>query len=114
MNDFLDISKQDFSFLGKGSSVKGIFKLQGDTRVCAEIEGEVHVCDNALLAIEKEGKIVGKVTCDNITIHGIFEGVLKAKGKVTIHSSAIVQGEINATDLVVHPGALLDMDAHTD
>jgi len=114
MPDYIDISEQDFSFLGKGSKIKGEFKLMGPTHLNSFVEGDIEMIDNSDLSIEKDGSVTGRIKCHNIDIYGHFEGVLEASGRIVVYPSAGIKGEINASGLVVHPGATLNVDAHTE
>ena len=64
--------------------------------------------------IEKNGAVTGEVTCNNIEVYGNFEGIIKASGKVTLYPSAEVKGRVEAMELRIYPGAVLNMDGHTD
>ena len=70
--------------------------------------------NNADLIIEKNGAVTGEVACNNIEIYGNFEGMIKASGKVTLYPSAKVKGRVEATELRIYPGAVLNIDGHTD
>lgn len=109
----VNFTDQNFSFLGKGSSLTGRFNLKGPTHLFSYIEGEVKMADDSKLTIEREGKIKGKINCLNIDIHGTFEGIIEAKGKVTIFPSANISGQIIAEQLKIHPGATINFEGHT-
>jgi cytoskeletal protein CcmA (bactofilin family) len=114
MKEYIDLRNQDFSFFGKGSKISGVFTLKGATHLAGEIEGELHVEDEAELSIDRSGHLKGTINCHNIEIFGEFEGELNSSGKVTIYPPAIICGVINARDLVVYPGAKLNIDGHTN
>ncbi len=104
---------QNFSFLGKGSTMMGKFKLQGPTHLYSAIEGEVHMGDDSHLTIGRDGKVKGKISCLNLDIHGSFEGIIESKGKVTIFPSAQVSGQIVAKEFKIHSGASINFEGHT-
>ncbi len=56
---------------------------------------------------------IGNINCHNIEIHGQFEGTLKASGLVAIFPPASVTGDIQSEQLVVYPGAILNINGHT-
>ena len=114
MADYINLKEQDFSFFGGGSRLNGCFHLSGSTHVSSHIEGEIIMENNADLIIEKNGAVTGEVSCNNIEIYGTFEGIIKASGKVTLYPSAEVKGRVEATELRIYPGAVLNMDGHTD
>jgi cytoskeletal protein CcmA (bactofilin family) len=107
------INSQNFSFLGKGSSLMGKMNLYGPAHLYSSIEGEILMKDDSKLTIERDGKVKGKINCLNLDIHGAFEGVIEAKGKVTIYPSAEVSGQIVAKSFKIHPGSSINFEGHT-
>ncbi|MFZ8932744.1 MAG: bactofilin family protein [Bacteriovoracaceae bacterium] len=107
------LNNQNFSFLGKGSTLMGKLKLTGPTHLYSSIEGEILMNDDAKLIIERYGKVKGKINCLNLDIHGEFEGVIEAKGIVTVYPSAEVSGQVVAKELKIHSGANINFEGHT-
>ena len=110
----IDIKKMDFSFFGKGANLKGIFSLVGTTHLSAHLDGEVIVRDGGRFIIEDEGCLEGTLRGHDVDIFGTFEGTLKASGRVVIHSTAQVSGDIVAKGLVVKPNSQVNVKAHTE
>ena len=117
MDQFPQIKELEFTFFGKGSVLEGDFKLSGPTRIASHIKGEVIVSDNIegsnLISIEPEGKLEGKISCDDIEIYGLFKGEIHSKGVVTIFPNARFEGLLKAKNLIIHPGSYVEMEAHT-
>lgn len=111
--DYINLESQDFSFLGKGSHLEGSFQLKGTTRLASFIEGSINMKDNADLFIETSGKIRGEIVCHNLEVYGEIEGVVRATGKVSLYPPARFSGEISAENLVIYPGAQVNMDGKT-
>lgn len=109
----MEIKDQDFSFLGRGSFVSGTFKLKGPTHLFSVTEGEIIMLDEADLSIERDGEFKGKLICHNVDIYGEFEGILESTGKVTVYPPATITGKIQAKELVIYPGATVNMEGHT-
>ena len=114
MDDYINLEQQDFSHFGKDSRISGIFKLAGPTMISAHLEGELIMEDNSDICIERDGHFNGKIKCSNIKIFGTFEGGLISTGKVEIFPSACITGEIKAFNLVVYPGAKLNIEGHAE
>lgn len=113
MPDYIDIQKQDFSFLGKGSKISGVFHLQGPTHMSSEIDGEIFMKDKSDLCIEKSGCFIGNITCHNLEIYGHFEGSIESSGKVTVYPPANLTGKVKTKNLVIYPGATINIDGFT-
>ncbi len=112
--DYIQLAEQHFSFLGRGSKFTGIFQLQGATKISSEVEGEIDMGPDDHLTIEILGKVKGNIRCYDLEIFGQFEGIIYAKGTVIIHHTAHVSGEVNATNVIIKPGAILNTDLHTN
>jgi len=113
MQDYISIKDQNFSYLGKNSKMSGKFHLSGNTRISCDIDGEITMTDKSDLFIEPCASFIGTIHCHNIEVHGQFEGSLKASGIVSIYPPACVTGDIQCENLLVYPGAILNIDGHT-
>jgi cytoskeletal protein CcmA (bactofilin family) len=113
MNTELQLIDQDFSFLGKGTKVKGEFHLSGITHIACQLEGKLFMEKEMDLYIERDGLVKGNIEGHNIEIHGRFEGNILSTGKISIFPPAQISGKINAKHLMVFPGAVLDIEYHT-
>ncbi|MEI8347765.1 MAG: polymer-forming cytoskeletal protein [Pseudomonadota bacterium] len=51
--------------------------------------------------------------CHNVEIHGHFDGILHASGKITVYPPAQLSGKVKYKDLVVYPGSVLDIEYHS-
>jgi len=111
--EYHDFLEQNYSLFGRSCKLTGIFVLRGPAHVRGELEGEIIVENDSTLIIEREGLIKGNIKCENLEIHGRFEGIIEARGTLTIHPSAEIYGEMNAKNLIIHPGADLNADVHT-
>ena len=114
MEASLNISNQNFSLLGKGSKIKGTFIFSGLTRLNSLLEGEIVMETSDDLYIEKDAFIKGNIKCHNLNIYGIFEGTILATGKVCLYPCSQLTGKVNATQLEIHPGALVEFEGHTE
>jgi cytoskeletal protein CcmA (bactofilin family) len=108
-----DIVQQNFSIIGTESSLNGKFALKGESRIFAHLQGEITMVDQALLTLERSSVVTGKIECHDIEISGSFNGEINATGSMTIHPSARVEGQITSLNLMIAPGAVVNIDAQT-
>ena len=113
MPDYIHIQNQDFSFLGKGAKMIGVFHLQGPTHIYSSMDGEIFMENKADLCIEKTGVFTGNIVCHNLEIYGRFEGKIQSTGKVTVYPPAVLKGVINSKNLIVYPGAVINIEGAT-
>ena len=113
MTDYIEIQNKDYCYVGKKTHLTGEFRFHGITHLYGTLEGNIEMMEESELSVRPGGVIMGSITCHNLDVFGIVEGIIKSTGKVTIHAGAQVLGEINSANLVIKPGAILDSDAHT-
>ena len=65
------------------------------------------------ITIDPYGSFSGEVKCVDIEILGNFSGKLHARGKVVLQSSATVNGEIHCENIIIYPGAQVNMEGST-
>lgn len=111
--DFESAKKMDFTFIGQGCKLFGQFVFLGPTFIASSLEGEISMDGTAPLRIEKMGEIKGVIRGHDIDIFGKLEGKIISSGKVTIRSTALIKGEIHCKNLVIHPGANIELEAHS-
>ena len=114
MTDYIKIKNQDYSYYGIGSRLKGEIHLKGITHFASKFEGNIQVEDDADLYIEKDGSINGTINCNNIEIYGNIIGKLTAKGIVTIYPTGKLSGTVDSKNLIVYPGAILNIEGNTN
>lgn len=112
MNE-LDFKKLNFSVIGRGCQVEGDLKFTGDTLITCKIKGTVTVIDTAKLTLERGSSIEGDVYCHDIEVFGSLQGSIKSSGKLTVRSSAEISGNIQAKEICIYPGAVVNIEGHT-
>ncbi|MCO4752862.1 MAG: polymer-forming cytoskeletal protein [Bacteriovoracaceae bacterium] len=100
----------NFTMLGKGSEYEGDLRLSGDTVVNCKILGTLTILDGSKLTIEREAMIEGSIYCKDVEIFGEVSGSISAAGSMVVRSSGKVSGNIEAKNLSVYPGALLNIE----
>jgi cytoskeletal protein CcmA (bactofilin family) len=113
MEELFSLVDQNYSLIGQQSHLKGNFALYGTTHVQGSIEGDITMAENSLLVIGHLGEVTGSIHCGELEVHGRLRGNLMATGRVILHPGSHFEGEIRATRLVVHPGAIVNMKGET-
>ncbi len=60
------------------------------------------------IVVEKKGAVTAKVFASNLTVKGKVNGDVRARGKVEIAKTGRIHGDIDASRLIVHAGAIID------
>ena len=93
--------------LVKGTTIEGTIKASSDIRIDGTIKGNL-LCDSKVI-IGPTGLVDGEVRCTNAVIEGKFEGILHVKELLNIRESAVVNGDVTTSKLVVQPGAVFNV-----
>ena len=110
MSEPIRIEEQDYCFLGKGSRLRGEVRLGGTSHIACRVEGDVLVEGGGTLTIGPTGTVLGNISCRDLEVFGTVNGGISSSGKVTVFPTGRIDGELESSDLVVHPGAKVDID----
>ena len=113
MNTSLQLQEQSLSLLGKNSQFEGVFRFNGPARLSGRLNGELMMEGEHGLVIETGGFFEGNIHCHEVEIHGRFKGTLESHQKVVIFPLANVSGQIRTKNLIIHPGAQVNIDGKT-
>jgi cytoskeletal protein CcmA (bactofilin family) len=95
--------------IAAGSVVEGTLRARGMVQVDGTIDGaliaEGHV------SVGPEGKILGEVTADQLSVGGRIEGTVFARGHLLVLASGVVHGNARYTSLEVERGGVMDGSA---
>ena len=108
MPNYIDLKQLDFTMLGRGGRFKGVMSLEGPTHLSGHVDGDLIMKNDSDLCIQPYGVVIGEVHGRNIEIYGRVEGSIKATGTITLHASAVEKGVVQAANLVIRPGAVMD------
>lgn len=95
--------------IAAGSVVEGTLRVRGMVQVDGTIQGtliaEGHV------SVGPEGRIVGEVTADQLSVGGKVEGTILARSHLHVLASGSVRGDARYTSLEVERGGVMDGSA---
>ncbi len=114
MSDPIDTHIQDYTFIGPGTHIQGSLTFKGDTKVAGHIKGEVRVQGEIPLSIEPTGSVEGTIYCHNLSIYGEIKGDIHSQGTVSLFPSSRLDGQLEAANLVIHPGAVVNIEGKTE
>lgn len=114
MKEYIHLEKHDFTILGKNTSINGPTEFEGVTHLCGKIKGKIKMNDRSLLTIETFGVVEGHIECHDMNVYGTVKGEILSTGKITVYPSGRIIGNLVAKNIVIHPGARVDIEGHTD
>lgn len=94
------------TLIGEHCVVNGSLSGNGLLKVDGNIEGDINWQDD--LEIAETCNCNGNIICINAYISGKVVGNIVCQGTLTIESTGIVNGDINAKNLKINDGGILD------
>jgi cytoskeletal protein CcmA (bactofilin family) len=91
-----------FTFLGKGTSFKGIVSFDGTVRIDGRVEGEVHT--GGAVIVGESAIIKGVISAGSVVISGRVKGTVTAVQKVEIQKPGVLVGDIHSPALSIEDG----------
>jgi cytoskeletal protein CcmA (bactofilin family) len=92
--------------IAAGSVVEGTLRVKGMLQLDGTIQGTLIA--EGQVSVGPEGKILGDVQADNLTIAGRIEGTVNARGHLHVLASGVVQGGARYASLEVDRGGIMD------
>jgi cytoskeletal protein CcmA (bactofilin family) len=80
----------------------------------AEIQCNIEIENFAKIILEIGSMTEGNLNCFDVDIYGEFSGEIKSRGLVTIYPTAVINGKIIAKAMEILPGAVVNINGHTD
>jgi cytoskeletal protein CcmA (bactofilin family) len=91
------------NMIGKGTSIKGDIRSDGDFRVDGVLLGSIQ--SNGKIVVGVSGSIEGDITCQNADISGNVKATLKVKELLSMKATSKVTGDVQTSKLAIEPGA---------
>ena len=82
------LKNQEFTYIGKSTSLNGTFTFRGPTHLQGVLQGEIRVENSAKLVLEIGSTTEGSLECFDLDIYGDFTGEIKSLGHVTLFPTA--------------------------
>jgi cytoskeletal protein CcmA (bactofilin family) len=94
---------ENFTFLSRGASFKGIAHFEGTVRIDGRFEGELYAKGN--LVIGEHAVIKGTITAATLIAGGKIKGDITGTEKVQLLKSAILIGDVRTPSFMLEEGA---------
>jgi cytoskeletal protein CcmA (bactofilin family) len=108
------IQNQTFTTIGKSTDLRGNFHFIGTTHLLGKLSGDITMEGHAKIILEIGSITEGTLNCNDLEIYGEFTGEIKAQGLVTLYPTAVVNGKIIAKSMEILPGAVVNINGHTE
>jgi cytoskeletal protein CcmA (bactofilin family) len=95
--------------ISAGSIVEGTLRVRGMVQIDGTIDG--HLIAEGHVSVGPEGRIVGEVSADQLSVGGKVEGTLHARGHLHVLASGSVHGNARYASLQIERGGVMDGNA---
>ena len=94
------------AFIDQGSEFEGKLTFKDTVRIDGRFQGEIS-SENTLI-VGKSGEVEASICSTNVVVNGTVVGDIQARGQLTLHKTARVDGDVNTPVLVVEEGAVFN------
>jgi cytoskeletal protein CcmA (bactofilin family) len=91
------------NMIGKGTSIKGDIRSDGDFRVDGVLHGSIQ--SNGKIVVGISGSIEGDITCQNADFSGQVKATIRVKELLSLKATSKVTGDVYTNKLAIEPGA---------
>ena len=91
------------NMIGKGTSIKGDIRSDGDFRVDGTLQGSIH--SNGKIVVGVSGSIEGDITCQNADLSGLVKATIRVKELLSLKATSKITGDVYTSKLAIEPGA---------
>ncbi len=91
------------NMIGKGTSIKGDIRSDGDFRIDGILLGSIQ--SNGKIVVGPTGSIEGQIICQNADISGNVKATIKVAELLSFKATSRINGDINTSKLAIEPGA---------
>lgn len=99
--------RAEITVISEKTSLEGKLETPGTLNLMGSFEGDVKA---GTCEIFRDGKVLGSVEAENVTVAGHFEGEIICHNLLTIAKTAAVKGRVAYGTLTVELGGLLEAE----
>lgn len=90
--------------LGEGTEISGTLRFEGAVRIDGRFKGDI--VSPATLILGPSAQVEADLDVGELVVRGHLKGVVKARERVTIHSTGVVEATLHTASLAVEAGAM--------
>lgn len=98
---------KNLSIIDNDLRVEGELSSEGKLVIKGIVKGSI---SGESVIIAEEGQVYSDMEVNDVTIGGVYEGAVKAKGKVVILASGKCTGTVTCNDLIVESGGIINAE----
>jgi cytoskeletal protein CcmA (bactofilin family) len=91
---------------GQSIVIKGDISGSEDLVIAGRVEGSISL-DGRVLTLAQGSHVVGEISAGTVVVSGTVEGTIDAEQRLDIKSTAVVDGKLSTSKLIVADGSTL-------
>jgi cytoskeletal protein CcmA (bactofilin family) len=91
------------NMIGKGTSIRGDIKSDGDFRIDGTLQGSIQSTGKIVVGVS--GSIEGDIICQNADLSGQVKASIHVKELLSLKATCRLNGEVYTSKLAIEPGA---------
>ena len=91
---------------GQSIVIKGDISGSEDLVIAGRVEGSISL-DGRVLTLAQGSHVVGEISAGTVVVSGTVEGTIDAEQRLDIKSTAVVDGKMSTSKLIVADGSTL-------
>ena len=92
-------------YIDPGAELTGVLRSKGTVRIDGRVEGKIF-CDQGVI-VGASGRVLCSIDAETVLIAGQVEGNIEARHKITLSKTARVKGDLCTPGIVIEEGAKL-------
>ena len=94
---------------GQSIVIKGDISGSEDLVIAGRVEGSITL-DGRVLTLAQGSHVVGEISAGTVVVSGTVEGMVEAEQRLDIKSTAVVDGKLSTSKLIVADGSTITAD----
>jgi cytoskeletal protein CcmA (bactofilin family) len=94
---------------GQSIVIKGDISGSEDLVIAGRVEGSITL-DGRVLTLAQGSHVVGEIAAGTVVVSGTVDGTIEAEQRLDIKSTAVVDGKLSTSRLIVADGSQLTAD----
>jgi cytoskeletal protein CcmA (bactofilin family) len=100
------MGKEEIAFLGSDTVYEGKLTFKGTVRIEGRYTGEI--VSDGTLNVGKDASVDGVLQVGELLLSGRFNGEVRAKRRVVVYSTGILEGVIQSPALLTEEGGIIE------
>lgn len=100
------MGKDEIAYLGSDTVYEGKLSFKGTVRIEGRFTGDI--VSDGTLNVGKDARVQGVLDVGELLLSGHFNGEVKAKRRVVVYASGVLEGNLQTPSLLTEEGGIIE------